>query len=38
MGRYSRLHEIRRMDPARDYAEILRLISAYEFPWDYRQG
>lgn len=38
MGRYSRLHEIRRMDPARDYAEILRLISQYEFPWDYRQG
>ncbi|MEV7721593.1 oxygenase MpaB family protein [Streptomyces sp. NPDC088184] len=38
MGRYSRLHEIRRMDPARDYAKILRLISAYEFPWDYRQG
>ncbi|WP_330454758.1 MULTISPECIES: oxygenase MpaB family protein [unclassified Streptomyces] len=38
MGRYSRLREIRRMDPARDYAEILRLISQYEFPWDYRQG
>ncbi|MFE9858531.1 oxygenase MpaB family protein [Streptomyces sp. NPDC005780] len=38
MGRYSRLHEIRRMDPARDHAEILRLISQYEFPWDYRQG
>src|SRR4051794_16320495 len=38
MGRYSRLHAIRRMDPTRDYAEILRLISQYEFPWDYRQG
>ncbi|MFB7918831.1 oxygenase MpaB family protein [Streptomyces sp. NPDC056061] len=38
MGRYSRLHEIRRMDPVRDCAEILRLISQYEFPWDYRQG
>ncbi|WP_330241666.1 oxygenase MpaB family protein [Streptomyces sp. NBC_00525] len=38
MGRYSRLREIRRMDPSRDYAEILRLISQYEFPWDYRQG
>lgn len=38
MGRYSRLREIRRMDPARDCAEILRLMSQYEFPWDYRQG
>ncbi|MCG7529250.1 DUF2236 domain-containing protein, partial [Streptomyces sp. OfavH-34-F] len=38
MGRYSRLREIRRMDPSRDYAEILRLITQYEFPWDYRQG
>lgn len=38
MGRYSRLREIRRMDPVRDCAEILRLISQYEFPWDYRQG
>ncbi|MEV6264764.1 oxygenase MpaB family protein [Streptomyces sp. NPDC051784] len=38
MGRYSRLRQIRRMDPARDCAEILRLMSRYEFPWDYRQG
>ena len=38
MGRYSRLREIRRMDPSRDCAEILRLMSQYEFPWDYRQG
>ncbi|MFI8435381.1 oxygenase MpaB family protein [Streptomyces sp. NPDC079020] len=38
MGRYSRLREIRRMDPTRDYAEILRLLTQYEFPWDYRQG
>ncbi|GAA1367776.1 oxygenase MpaB family protein [Streptomyces beijiangensis] len=38
MGRYSRLRTIRAMDPSRDYAEILRLISQYEFPWDYRQG
>lgn len=37
MGRYSRLREIRRMDPVRDCAEILRLISQYEFPWDYRR-
>ncbi|MFD6531436.1 oxygenase MpaB family protein [Streptomyces sp. NPDC060184] len=38
MGRYSRLRAIRRMDPVRDCAEILRLVSQYEFPWDYRQG
>jgi hypothetical protein len=38
MGRYSRLRTIRAMDPAHDYAEILRLVSQYEFPWDYRQG
>ncbi|WP_328718223.1 DUF2236 domain-containing protein [Streptomyces sp. NBC_00247] len=38
MGRYSRLRAIRRMDPVRDCAEILRLMSQYEFPWDYRQG
>ncbi|MFI8873911.1 oxygenase MpaB family protein [Streptomyces sp. NPDC055243] len=38
MGRYSRLREIRRMDPAHDYAHIHKLISQYEFPWDYAQG
>ncbi|WP_405455766.1 DUF2236 domain-containing protein [Streptomyces sp. NBC_00101] len=38
MGRYSRLKAIRGMDPERDCAEILRLMSQYEFPWDYRQG
>ncbi|MCX4553796.1 oxygenase MpaB family protein [Streptomyces sp. NBC_01500] len=38
MGRYSRLREIRAMDPARDFEHIHRLISQYEFPWDYAQG
>ncbi|MDQ1033839.1 hypothetical protein QFZ75_000255 [Streptomyces sp. V3I8] len=38
MGRYSRLHRIERMDPRQDYEEIFRLITAYEFPWDYLQG
>ncbi len=38
MGRYSRLHRIRQMDPERDHEEILRWISQYEFPWDYYQG
>ncbi|MFI9051463.1 oxygenase MpaB family protein [Streptomyces sp. NPDC053427] len=38
MGRYSRLREIRRMDPERDYEQIFRWITQYEFPWDYAQG
>ncbi|QNP66549.1 oxygenase MpaB family protein [Streptomyces genisteinicus] len=38
MARYSRLREIRRMDPARDFERIHRLVTQYEFPWDYRQG
>ncbi|MEU1890541.1 oxygenase MpaB family protein [Streptomyces pristinaespiralis] len=38
MGRYSRLREIRRMDPAKDYERIHRSIALYEFPWDYTQG
>ncbi|GAB2817483.1 oxygenase MpaB family protein [Streptomyces daliensis] len=38
MGRYSRLRAIQRMDPARDYEEIFRLLTRYEFPWDYQQG
>ncbi|TJZ56902.1 DUF2236 domain-containing protein [Streptomyces piniterrae] len=38
MGRYSRLREIRRMDPERDFEQIFRWITQYEFPWDYAQG
>lgn len=38
MGRYSRLRAIRRMDPERDFEEIFRLTTFYEFPWDYQQG
>jgi hypothetical protein len=38
VGRYSRLREIRRMDPAEDYERIHRSIALYEFPWDYTQG
>jgi len=38
MGRYSRLRAIRRMDPRRDYELIHKLVSQYEFPWDYNQG
>ncbi|MDI3404055.1 oxygenase MpaB family protein [Streptomyces cavernicola] len=38
MGRYSRLRAIRGMDPQRDYEHIHKLVSQYEFPWDYTQG
>lgn len=38
MGRYGRLRRIRQLDPHRDYEQIFRLLTDYEFPWDYRQG
>ncbi|MFB6572235.1 oxygenase MpaB family protein [Streptomyces noursei] len=38
MGRYARLREIRRMDPERDFEQIFRWITQYEFPWDYARG
>ena len=38
MGRYARLRRIERLDPERDWAEIFRLSTRYEFPWDYNQG
>ncbi|MEV0978930.1 oxygenase MpaB family protein [Streptomyces sp. NPDC049915] len=38
MKRYERLRQIRRMDPYRDATEIVRLVSAYEFPWDYTRS
>jgi uncharacterized protein (DUF2236 family) len=38
MSRYARLRRIERLDPDRDYAEIFRLSTRYEFPWDYNQG
>ena len=38
MTRYARLRRIERLDPERDYAEIFRLSTRYEFPWDYNQG
>ncbi|WP_299538105.1 oxygenase MpaB family protein [uncultured Streptomyces sp.] len=38
MGRYSRLHRMERMDPQKDYEQIFRWITQYEFPWDYLQG
>ncbi|HET6503517.1 MAG TPA: oxygenase MpaB family protein [Amycolatopsis sp.] len=38
MERYARLRRILSLDPERDYAEICRLVTRYEFPWDYRVG
>lgn len=38
MSRYARLRHIQRLDPDRDYEEIFRLSTRYEFPWDYTQG
>ena len=34
MGRYSRLRRIQELDPERDYQEIYRISTEYEFPWD----
>ncbi|MGI5365143.1 oxygenase MpaB family protein [Streptomyces iakyrus] len=36
--RFDRLRRIQDLDPERDYEEIWRLVSAYEFPWDYWQS
>jgi len=37
-GRYRRARYVQTLDPARDYAEICRILTRYEFPWDYRVG
>ena len=38
MGRFDVLRRIERLDPARDFTEIYRLMGAYEFPWDMTQA
>ncbi|MER5294405.1 oxygenase MpaB family protein [Streptomyces pharetrae] len=38
MKRFARLEQIRRMDPHEEATAILRLTSAYEFPWDYTRA
>ncbi|RJQ82547.1 DUF2236 domain-containing protein [Pseudonocardiaceae bacterium YIM PH 21723] len=35
MGRFHRLREIESLAPERDYEQIYRLSTAFEFPWDY---
>ena len=39
MGRFDVLRRIEELDPARDFAEIYRLMgTTYEFPWDMNQA
>lgn len=38
MGRYDIQHRIEGLDPARDFHEIYRLMTTYEFPWDMNQA
>ena len=38
LGRYTNLRRIEALDPAEDYDEIFRLVTRYEFPWEYVQG
>jgi hypothetical protein len=38
MGRFAIRRRIEALDPARDFAEIYRLMCTYEFPWDMNQA
>ena len=38
MGRFDVLRRIEQLDPARDFAEIYRLMGTMEFPWDMTQA
>lgn len=38
MKRYDRLRQIQQLDPERDFLEIYRLTSTYEFPWDHTRA
>src|SRR5665811_347964 len=37
-GRHANLRRIEALDPGTDFDEIFRLVTRYEFPWDYNQG
>jgi hypothetical protein len=37
-GRHRNLRRIERLDPDTDFDEIFRLVTQYEFPWEYVQG
>ena len=36
--RFANLRRIERLDPAQDFDEIFRLVTRFEFPWEYVQG
>lgn len=36
--RWANLRRIEALDPAKDYEEILRLVTQFEFPWEYVKG
>ena len=38
LGRYRRARYVQTLDPERDHVEICRILTRYEFPWDYRVG
>src|SRR4051812_30023552 len=38
MRRFAVLRRIEQLDPARDFREIYRLTSTFEFPWDINQA
>ena len=38
MGRFDVLRRIEHLDPAKDFAEIYRLMGTHEFPWDMSQA
>jgi hypothetical protein len=38
MGRFDVLRRIEELDPAKDFAEIYRLMGSREFPWDMTQA
>jgi hypothetical protein len=38
MGRFDVLRRIEELEPARDFAEIYRLMGTHEFPWDLNQA
>ncbi|MEU2560768.1 oxygenase MpaB family protein [Streptomyces longispororuber] len=38
MRRYERLQRIRSLDPEKDFLEIYRLSTTYEFPWDHARA
>ncbi|MEU8889820.1 oxygenase MpaB family protein [Streptomyces sp. NPDC048442] len=36
--RYERLRQVQQLDPERDFLQIYRITSTYEFPWDFTRA